>query len=204
MAPLEIQVGEKYETLWDELRAQRLPADARRRHDALGRRAARRSIAAASTWSKWSSIASSCGRDARSRIADSVEKALALGKGVLHVAWPDDDRPEAQMARSKRSASTSPADSAAAASSRSRPTLFVQQLARLVPVVRRTGHADRREPGGAAARSEADAARRARSRCGPSLDAAAVRGDARGAGRGTSACRSTCRSMRSPPGSGGS
>ena len=35
--------------------------------------------------------------------------------------------------------------------------LLVQQLARLVPGVRRAGHADRREPGGAAARSEADA-----------------------------------------------
>ena len=32
--------------------------------------------------------------DARSRIADSVENALALGKGVLHVAHPNDDIPE--------------------------------------------------------------------------------------------------------------
>ena len=32
--------------------------------------------------------------DARSRIAGSVENALALGKGVVHVAHPDDDVPE--------------------------------------------------------------------------------------------------------------
>ena len=33
--------------------------------------------------------------DARSRIAGSVENALALGRGVLHVAYPRDDVPEA-------------------------------------------------------------------------------------------------------------
>ena len=32
--------------------------------------------------------------DARARIADTVENALALGKGVLHVAYPEDDVPE--------------------------------------------------------------------------------------------------------------
>ena len=56
--------------------------------------------------------------DARSRIADSVENALALGKGVLHVAYAQDDVPEAALAGPRRTASTSPASSAAAASSR--------------------------------------------------------------------------------------
>ena len=93
MAPLEINVGEKYEALWEEIRAsgyvrmrvdgtthsvdQPPTIDRRRKHlvevviDRITVRA-----------------------DARSRIADSIENALALGKGVLHVAWPVDDVPE--------------------------------------------------------------------------------------------------------------
>ncbi len=93
MAPQEIQVGENYATLWDEIRAngyQRMrvdgtthsvdspPAiDRRRKHlvEVLVDRVVVRP-------------------DARSRIADSVEKALDLAKGMLHVAWPNDDMPE--------------------------------------------------------------------------------------------------------------
>lgn len=93
MAPLEIQVGDNYETLWDEIRASgyaRLRVDGqtysvddppkidrRRKHvvEVVVDRVTVRS-------------------DARSRIAGSVENALALGKGRLHVVSPDDDQPE--------------------------------------------------------------------------------------------------------------
>ncbi|HEX4147238.1 MAG TPA: excinuclease ABC subunit UvrA [Pirellulales bacterium] len=93
MAPLEINVGDKYETLWEEIRAggyvrMRVDGtthsvdtpptiDRRRKHlvevviDRIAVRA-----------------------DQRSRLADSVEIALSLGKGVLHIAWPVDDVPE--------------------------------------------------------------------------------------------------------------
>ncbi len=93
MAPLEINVGEKYEALWEEIRAsgyvrmrvdgsthsvdQPPQIDRRRKHlvevviDRIAVRA-----------------------DVRSRVADSVENALSLGKGVLHVAYPADDVPE--------------------------------------------------------------------------------------------------------------
>ena len=93
MAPLEVQVGEKYEALWDEMRASgyirvridgqtysldETPAiDRRRRHQVevvVDRIVIR--------------------PDARSRIAEGVENALSLGKGVLHLGFPDDDRPE--------------------------------------------------------------------------------------------------------------
>ena len=62
-------------------------------------------------------------RDARSRIAGSIENALALGKGVVHVAHPDDDCPS-RAGPSASTASTSPANSAAAASSTLSPHNF--------------------------------------------------------------------------------
>ncbi|MFZ1933010.1 MAG: excinuclease ABC subunit UvrA, partial [Thermoguttaceae bacterium] len=93
MAPLEIRVGERYETLWEETRAagyvrirvdgrtysvdQPPEIDRRRRHDVevvIDRVTVR--------------------SDARSRIAGTVENALALGHGVLRVAHPRDDVPE--------------------------------------------------------------------------------------------------------------
>ena len=43
--------------------------------------------------------------DVRSRIAGSVETALSLGKGVLHIAYPVDDVPEQRW----RSGSSQPA-----------------------------------------------------------------------------------------------
>ena len=95
MAPLEIQVGEKYETLWEEMRASGyirvridgqtyslddVPAiDRRRRHDVevvVDRIVVR--------------------PDARGRIAEGIENALSLGKGVLHLALPDENVPEPQ------------------------------------------------------------------------------------------------------------
>ena len=97
MAPLEIRVGERYETLWEETRTsgyvrirvdgqtysvdQPPQIDRRRKHDVevvIDRVTVR--------------------TDARSRIAGSVENALALGRGVLRVAHPRDDVPEARWA----------------------------------------------------------------------------------------------------------
>ena len=93
LAPLEIGVGEQYETLWEEIRAAGYPRmrvdgqtypvdepptiDRRRKHlvEVLVDRIAVRP-------------------EARSRIADSVEKSLSLGRGVLHVAHVNDDLPE--------------------------------------------------------------------------------------------------------------
>ncbi len=93
LAPLEIQVGENYESLWEELRAggyarirvdgQTFPLDSapkinrRRRHDVevvIDRATVR--------------------AEARSRIAQSVENALALGRGVVRVAHVREDLPE--------------------------------------------------------------------------------------------------------------
>jgi len=87
LAPRQIDVGQSYATLWDELRAagyvrvridgtthllDAVPAiDRRRRHAVavvVDRVTARKA--------------------ARSRIAESIESALAIGKGVVHVAYP--------------------------------------------------------------------------------------------------------------------
>jgi excinuclease ABC subunit A len=93
MAPLEIEVGDKYETLWEEMRAagyvrvridgqthtlDKPPQiDRRRKHRVevvIDRVVVR--------------------PDGRSRIAGSVEIALAKGRGVLQVVEPRDDIPE--------------------------------------------------------------------------------------------------------------
>ena len=93
MAPLELQVGERYEALWDEIRGagyQRMRVDGqtyavdepptidrRRKHrvEVLVDRVVVRP-------------------ESRSRIADSVESALSLGRGVLHVTAPNEQLPE--------------------------------------------------------------------------------------------------------------
>jgi excinuclease ABC subunit A len=93
MAPLERRGQEKYEALWDEIRrlgfvrmrvdgrsynVENPPAiDHRRKH--LVEVVVDRLIARSSQ---------------RSRIADAVEAALELGRGVLHVAHVNDSRPE--------------------------------------------------------------------------------------------------------------
>ena len=93
MAPLEIRPGERYETLWEETRTagyvrvrvdgktysidEPPEIDRRRKHDVdvvIDRVAVR--------------------SDARSRIAGSVENALALGRGVVRVAHPREDASE--------------------------------------------------------------------------------------------------------------
>jgi excinuclease ABC subunit A len=93
LAPLEVHVGEKYESLWEELRATgyvrvridgiTYPLDAppsidRRRKHAVQVVIDRVTIRP----------------DARSRIAGSIETALTLGKGVVHISYPRDDMPE--------------------------------------------------------------------------------------------------------------
>jgi excinuclease ABC subunit A len=93
MAPVEVQVGEQYEALWDSLRGggyvrvridgethslDKTPTIDRRRKHAVEVVVDRIVVR----------------QDARSRIAGSVENALALGKGVIHVARPSDDMPE--------------------------------------------------------------------------------------------------------------
>ncbi len=93
MAPIDIEVGQTYEMLWDEIRAagyMRMRVDGktcsvdeppkidrRRRHKVevvVDRMSAR--------------------SETRSRMAESVEAALALGQGVLHVAYPRENVPE--------------------------------------------------------------------------------------------------------------
>ncbi|TVS20733.1 MAG: excinuclease ABC subunit A, partial [Planctomycetaceae bacterium] len=95
MAPMDIEVGREYESLWDEIRAagyvrvrvdgrtyslDRPPEiDRRRRHQVQV------VIDRAVVKTKQ-----------RSRIADSIENALALGRGVLHVAWVSETLPESR------------------------------------------------------------------------------------------------------------
>jgi excinuclease ABC subunit A len=95
MAPLERRGQEKYDTLWDDIRrsgfvrmrvdgksynVEEPPAiDHRRKH--LVEVVIDRLIARASQ---------------RSRLADAVEAALEMGRGVLHVAYVDDNKPEAE------------------------------------------------------------------------------------------------------------
>jgi excinuclease ABC subunit A len=93
MAPVEVQVGEQYETLWESLRGggyvrvridgethslEKAPSIDRRRKHAVEVVIDRIVVKA----------------DARSRIAGSIENALALGKGVVHVAHPVEELPE--------------------------------------------------------------------------------------------------------------
>ena len=94
MAPLDVAVGEKYEALWDEIRGggyARVRVDGqtysldnppkidrRRKHAVevvVDRLVIRDSV--------------------RGRIADSIENALSLGKGVVHIAYPEANTPEA-------------------------------------------------------------------------------------------------------------
>ncbi|MHB1037060.1 MAG: excinuclease ABC subunit UvrA [Pirellulales bacterium] len=93
MAPLEIRVGDKYESLWDEIRASgyvrmrvdgktypvdQPPAIDRRRKHLVEVVIDRITVHG----------------DARSRVAGSVENALALGRGVLHTAFVEENRLE--------------------------------------------------------------------------------------------------------------
>ncbi|MBN2022609.1 MAG: excinuclease ABC subunit UvrA [Pirellulales bacterium] len=93
MAPLEIQVGERYETFFEEIRSsgyvrvridgQTYPIDEAPLIDRRRRHAVEVVVDRVTVQ-----------HDARSRIADSVENALSLGAGVLRVAHVCEDRPE--------------------------------------------------------------------------------------------------------------
>ena len=120
--------------------------------------------------------------DARSRIAGSVETALSLGKGVLHVVYPG-----------RRRAGATLADRGSQPAFRLRPLrpelraahaaqFFVQQPAGLVSGLRRVGDATGRESGGAAARSEAHAGRRGCRHYGRDVKRPMFASNARGAG----------------------
>jgi excinuclease ABC subunit A len=94
MAPVEVAVGQAYQTLWDDIRSRGYarirvngetfpiespPAIDRRRKHRVEIVVDRISVQPSS----------------RGRIAESIEQTLALGKGVLHVARVRDDAPEA-------------------------------------------------------------------------------------------------------------
>ena len=87
MAPIEVQVGDRYEALWDEMRASgyvrirvdgqtysidEIPQIDRRRRHRVEVVVDRVTV----------------GDGARSRLAGSVEDALSLGHGIVHVAFP--------------------------------------------------------------------------------------------------------------------
>jgi excinuclease ABC subunit A len=93
MAPQDVQVGEKYEALFEDMRArgyQRIRVDGKtysvdepptidRRRKHVVEVVVDRSVVRSG---------------ARSRIADSIENALDLGRGVIHAAYVDDNMPE--------------------------------------------------------------------------------------------------------------
>ncbi|MBW3598773.1 MAG: excinuclease ABC subunit UvrA, partial [Planctomycetes bacterium] len=93
MAPVEVEVGRQYESLWEEIRGagyvrvrvdgETLSLDNPPKIDR--RRKHRVEVVIDRAVVKG---------DVRSRIAESVENALALGRGVMSVAWPQDDVPE--------------------------------------------------------------------------------------------------------------
>ncbi|MFM7070514.1 MAG: excinuclease ABC subunit UvrA [Planctomycetota bacterium] len=95
MAPLSVEVGQRYDTLWDELKASgyiRVRIDGQTHSldnppEIDRRRQHRVEVIVDRVVIQPQS---------RSRIADSAEKTLALGKGVLGVAYPRDEVPEAR------------------------------------------------------------------------------------------------------------
>jgi len=93
MAPLEVEVGEKYENLWTDIRSRgyvRMRIDGQTHSVDQPPSIDRRRKHLVEVVIDRVTVKS----DARRRIADTVESALALGKGVMHVAWPDDNLPE--------------------------------------------------------------------------------------------------------------
>jgi excinuclease ABC subunit A len=158
MAPVEIEVGQKYESLWDEIRAAATPRP-RRRPDLRSTKPPR-STAAASTASKSSSTASSSEPDAR---ADRRQRRERAGAGQGRDARRLCRRRRARTALAGPStASTWPATAAAAASSRSRRTAS-RSTARWAGARPAKGWACRPAPiPPPAARSQAHAGRRGR------------------------------------------
>ena len=92
-------------------------------------------------------------------MADSVENALALGKGVLHVAYPDDDVPEPKW-RIEIHSQHFACDHCGRSFEPLTPHSFsFNSPLGWCPACEGLGHANRRESGRPAARSEADAGR---------------------------------------------
>src|SRR2546423_12634676 len=101
MAPLERRGQEKYDTLWDEIRRAgyvRLRVDGqsynieeppsidhRRQHVA-------EVVIDRAIIKKPSKGTNAVGSSARTRIADGVEAALSLGRGVMHVAYVEEGK----------------------------------------------------------------------------------------------------------------
>ncbi|MEX2168582.1 MAG: excinuclease ABC subunit UvrA [Pirellulales bacterium] len=90
MAPVEIQVGEAYETLWDSLKGSgylRVRIDGETHGLETAPRIDRRRKHAIEVIIDRITVRA----NGRGRLAESVENALAVGKGVLHVTQPDDN-----------------------------------------------------------------------------------------------------------------
>ena len=145
--------GEKYETLWDELRGAGLRPRAGRRQVATRSTSRRQSTTAASTRSRWSSTASSCAATPASRLADGRDRAR-----------PGQGRDARRPCRGRRGRARAGKSIVHSQHLRLRPLrpqlraadaaqLLVQQPARLVPGLRGAGRAERRQPGRAAPRS---------------------------------------------------
>ena len=161
MAPVEVQVGEQYETLWESLRGagyvrvridgethsldQTPTIDRRRKHAVEVRRRPHH-------------------RPPRRPLADRRQHRKRARARQRRGAR----RPSGR--RRARAALAGPHSQPASGLRKVRPQFrhaqpaqfFVQQLARLVPGVRRPRHADRREPGRAAPRSRSSRSPRAR------------------------------------------
>ena len=93
MAPLEIEVGERYEALWEQMRGQgyvRVRIDGQTHSLDQPPQIDRRRKHAVEVVIDRVTIRP----EGRSRIAGSVENALAKGRGVLHVTEPRDESPE--------------------------------------------------------------------------------------------------------------
>ena len=100
MAPLEIEVGEKYEALWEELRSAgyvRVRIDGQTHTlDQTPQIDRKRKHRVEVVIDRVTIRPDGHGPGTRSRVAGSVENALAKGLGVLHVTEPRDDVPETQ------------------------------------------------------------------------------------------------------------
>jgi excinuclease ABC subunit A len=93
MAPVEIDVGQQYATLWEDLRGKgysRVRVDGQTHSlDAVPEIDRRRKHKVEVVLDRIT-----VREESRSRIAGSIEQALNLGKGVMHVAYVQDDVPE--------------------------------------------------------------------------------------------------------------
>jgi len=93
MAPLDVEVGEKYENLWADIRARgyvRMRIDGQTYSVDTPPQIDRRRKHLVEVVVDRITVRP----DALRRIADTVENALALGKGVIHIAYADPNIPE--------------------------------------------------------------------------------------------------------------